>query len=403
MTSKAAGYEGKTTTWLGTVIPRSYSYKAKIKKIVNDQKISNLTTISIRGREDTGKTELAKGIAHMLHTELTKLPEPKNPDQYEKSHYEQIKKGYVVRMLNVDDLKNFRSLIESLPLINRILIFDDISFIKLNQIKHDLTTIRHLKSIDVKTVLIYNLHYSKGTDTYVRDTNFIFQTSISNGEVKNLTDLFANTPSAAWMLKKYLRDYIKFKSQGKLSINLSKRHYEAARVTIKYSKPFRLGLFTDAVKMGYFVFPRADRLGVDKCATCNEQHTENRPDIKKITEWLLGKHAKNGLDKAFSTLSLMAHGYNVRDKGYSRALNELMRLEKNNILTLDEALSAYYNIPLETIQNNHPKRPSISSKTRYDFLNKIGIDGLRPAGSKALTQEDIQDEYKQALDSKEDK
>ena len=196
LSAGGAAYEGKTTTWLNTVIPRSYSYLAKIKEIVNDQKVSNLTTISIRGREDTGKTELATGIAHMLHTELAKLPEPKNADQYERTHYTQIKKGYVVKLLNVDDLKKFREIIESLPIINRILIFDDISFTKINKIKHDLTTVRHLKSADVKTVLIYNLHYSKGTDTYIRDTNFIFQTSISNGEIKNLTDLFSSTPRA---------------------------------------------------------------------------------------------------------------------------------------------------------------------------------------------------------------
>ena len=398
MDSREAGYEGKTTKWLNVVIPRSYSYKEKIKEIVNDQKISNMTTISIRGREDTGKTELATGIAHMLHTELNKLPEPKNADQYEKSHYMQIKKGYVVKLLTVDDLKNFRNLIESLPLINRILIFDDISFTKINQIKHDLTTIRHLKTVDVKTVLIYNIHYSKGTDTYLRDTNYIFQTSISNGEIKNLTDLFSSTPYAYSMLRKYLKMYIKFKANGKLTVNLSKKNQKPALLTIPYSKPFRLGLFTNAVKMQFILFPQARRLGIEKCATCNQQTTEARPEPGRVYEWLLKKFSKRGIDKAFSTLSLMKYGYDVRDKGYSTALNVLLRLERNNIITPDEILAEHYNINLDAIQNSRPKRPSIPTKLQFDFLNALNLDGLCAVGNKPRTREEIQETFKEALD-----
>ena len=94
----------------------------------------------------------------------------------------------------------------------------------------------------------------------------------------------------------------------------------------------------------------------------------------------------------------------------------LKRLKKNNIEITDKIISVYHNT---TIGSDHhafimkrlfytiatlddiPKHHNhIPCKTRLLFLEKLGIDCLRPAGSKPLTKKEIQDKYKQALDNK---
>ena len=153
--------------------------------------------------------------------------------------------------------------------------------------------------------------------------------------------------------------------------------------------------------MQFIVFPTARRLGIDKCAVCNDQTTEERTDPKAALNFILHSFSKRSLDTGFSTHSLMNYGYNVRDKGYSVLLSVLIRLEQNNDITADELLSAYYDIPLDTIRNSRPRRPSIPAKIRYGYLNATGSDGLRPVGTKPKTREEIQEIYKEALRNKE--
>ena len=60
-----------TTKWLGTVIARSHSMLQKVIQVAEHQNDNDLTTVSIRGREGTGKTTLAVTIAHLLHEHFT--------------------------------------------------------------------------------------------------------------------------------------------------------------------------------------------------------------------------------------------------------------------------------------------------------------------------------------------
>ena len=63
-------------------------------------------------------------------------------------------------------MEHFSEIMERLPDLNRILVFDDASFIGASasqavmKIKRELTTVRHTAGQDVKVVLIFNFHYS---------------------------------------------------------------------------------------------------------------------------------------------------------------------------------------------------------------------------------------------------
>ena len=111
-------------------------------------------------------------------------------DEYENRHIKAAKRGYIVKLLTRDDLSRFAEVLKELPKQNRILVFDDLSFIKgdIGIVKQQITEVRHADGVDLKTVLFFNFHYSKAFDKYLRDTHFIIQTSGGTEEIKNLGD-----------------------------------------------------------------------------------------------------------------------------------------------------------------------------------------------------------------------
>lgn len=383
-------YTGKITQWLGATIPQNYSMIQKIKQIVRDQTKSNITTISIRGREDSGKTELARGMAHLLHTELSKQRIKENTDAYTRDHIRQISVGYIVRVLGVADLKNFRSIIESLPIVNRILIFDDISFKNLTAVKHDITTVRHIKGTDVKTILIYNFHYSKGLDPYLRDTEYMIQTSASMGEKRNLIEAYGNTQYGEAAIKSYIRMYQKIKKNGKLSVNLAPKRQKPAIVNILYSRPFRLALFSNNIDVVPFVFPESKRLGIDKCAVCRATEEKQLLDSNDVIAWLKRRYSSQVIERAFRGLSFLKYGFDVRSGGMSQAAEILLRLEKNNTIDIETLIAAFYGLDVDTVRNSIPKRIKISTKQKDSFFSQFGVDGLRSFRETPRKYEDMQ-------------
>ena len=182
-TSKSDILIEDTTTWLGTKIARKHSFLKTIKEIVNHQLQNEVTSIGLQGREGTGKSTLAKILAHEIHTEMSKKTTSKDIPQETR---EKIRKGYSVHFLNDNDLIHFQDTIDSMPNSNRIIVFDDVSFLtgkaskkELDHLKNAFTTIRHqTNGEDVKTVIIFCYHYSRGLDIYLRDTVVRYFTSI---------------------------------------------------------------------------------------------------------------------------------------------------------------------------------------------------------------------------------
>lgn len=122
------GADAVLTEWCGQVISRSHAFLPRIRDVADHQSRNEITSLSIRGREGTGKTTIARLISHTLHQELQARAVSTEPaaNEYEARHRESLKRGYLVRFLKAKDLENFADIMQRLPDQNRILVFDEI-------------------------------------------------------------------------------------------------------------------------------------------------------------------------------------------------------------------------------------------------------------------------------------
>lgn len=176
-----SGNKPKTNKYLPTVMKwkkvnmvRQESFLAAVKEVVRWAEEIDVTRVGIVGDMHSGKTTMAESIAHSIHKE-SKLP-------------------WAIKILYESDLMNFENTLKTLTVdTNWILRFDDVSFLDakhnkkaISQVKEAVTKIRHLEGgKDVKVILIYNYHYSKGLDKYLRMADFRFFTTVGSEEEDN--------------------------------------------------------------------------------------------------------------------------------------------------------------------------------------------------------------------------
>lgn len=126
-----------TTKWLGHVISKHHAFLPIVRDIANHQRFNEVTTVGIQGKEGSGKSTLARTIVHCLHKELYKITKEANLPADVKMKFEL---GYCVRFFSEDeDLLNFSETLKKLPRQNRIIVFDDVSFLQENTQKNLLT------------------------------------------------------------------------------------------------------------------------------------------------------------------------------------------------------------------------------------------------------------------------
>lgn len=160
--------------WKGVNMIRKESFLAAIKEIAIWAEHQDITKVGFVGGEGSGKTSMASCIAHCLHKE-SKIP-------------------FVVKKFTAEELMDFENTLKNLQNANHILIFDDVSFLSakhskktMDVVKEAVTKIRHLEGgHDVKIVLIYNYHYTKALDKYLRTADFRFFTSVGSEERDNM-------------------------------------------------------------------------------------------------------------------------------------------------------------------------------------------------------------------------
>ena len=392
--------DGYTTKWCDTVIARSHSMIQKVKEIAEHQNENELTTISVRGREGTGKTTLAITIAHLLHQHFDKFGKKvMTPgDDYGNRHIKASQRGYIVKVMSRDDLMRFAEVLSELPKQNRILIFDDLSFIKgnIDNIKQQVSQVRHTEGgVDLKTVLFFNFHYSKGFDKFLRDTHFIIQTSGGAEEVKNIGEILGGGKRANGIAAKFVSRYIEFNKKKQISLRMSTPGTTPERViTYQYSRPFRLSLFFDGMTPRYMVYPSAgqydspDPLGVQKCQICN-QIKKIDINLDYVNDWLVDRFGKKVMGIAMKNMSVIRYGHDALFTKANVALECIRRLEKNGIVNYTELLESYTKTDREKIKQYMRRGTIIPKKTRESFFLKFLHDGLKSQSDKSLKESDI--------------
>ena len=268
------------THWCGALCARAHTLGSKLEGVAMDHLLNEITFISCRGREGTGKTALALNIAHILHKKFEAMVADRklrDRDEYTRRHLAQMSVGYIVRLLDAENLRELAEQIRQCPRQNRIFIFDDLSHLGgLRPVKRMVSQIRHAENGDWKTVVIYNFHSSKAFDKYLRDTPFIFQTSMTIEEVEYVQDNFGGTKQTKQAVSSFKTLYSRLRRKGQVTMNMSPGSPRPQYVKYLYSRPFRLGLYYDSDRLSFFVWPDTEACGTEDCAVC-----PHHPDVER--------------------------------------------------------------------------------------------------------------------------
>ena len=372
-----------TTKWMGENIARSHAFLPAIKIIARHQLLNDVTTIALIGRESTGKTTLARSISHYLHIELTA-----QRDTFETSDRvkNQLAKGYCVRLLTADDLIDFKNTLQKLPNQNRILIFDDVSFMianhtakNLQKLQNEFTTIRHVEgSEDLRTVIILNFHYNKALGPYLRDTNFRFHTSLMNNDFTALKDVLGGNHMLK-TLRKFQTLHTKISTRGSVSIPLGKKSQKNRRwVKYTYDKPFRLTCFVDGNSARIKIYPQIDDL-IAECKICSHNSVvSDNVNYQDITEFLLSKYSDIELRGAANAMVVRRYGMSFKTKGTREAYTVIERLCSSGYTEDTKLISEILKnkSSRNIIPKNKKKASKIPGDIQKEFKEKFNSDCL---------------------------
>ena len=388
-TGNNANYVDYTTKWCGVDIAKKHSFLTVVKQIVNHQLFNEVTTVGVQGREGSGKTNLVDILAHLLHLDMTKMATNQSIDIKLKA---KLKIGYSVHKLGEPELKELKATLLGLPRNNRIIIFDDVSFMNgssskrdIDQIKQAMTTIRHHdETLDVKTIMIFCYHYSKGLDKYLRDTTVKFFTSIGPEEATNILSLVSGQPNKT-RVESFLSVYSKFSMGGTARFFLGegkdkKRNTRKSSriVQYKYNEPFRLFLYYNNSDVRFCVLPVYSALIKDECVICSNTPIKST-NTEDVVKWLIKQYSLPAVKKAARYELYRVYG-NIISQGHdSRKCHEaLRRLIVNGIIKTDELVSLVMDNNKQHIKTVK-QAEALSPDIRQAFTDNFNIDGLRSA------------------------
>lgn len=196
----------------------------------------------------SGKTTTTLNILHFIH---------------EKGH------NYITKWFDGHDMLNMDKIIKTMAKEEygrpHILVFDDASYTledvdkaKLAVLANSLTTIRH--QLGAKVIVIMNIHYSKATRKFFRDSDFTFFTSITAQEIANIYDLFRNDMRS---IKLFSRLYRQMTLNGKFTFNMSS--FSGKSLSYETHRPFRLGMVAEVTWMHFYLYT------TESCNMCDPQ------------------------------------------------------------------------------------------------------------------------------------
>lgn len=321
------GQKPTIITWKDAKMIRGHSLRAAVREILQIAEVRQVVKISIVGDQGTGKTTLSECLAHLCHT-ISEIP-------------------FAVKMFNKEDMFVFKETIDSLEPVNHILIFNDMSFMKANisktkieQIKQEMTTIRHIKGQDVKIILIYNYHYTLSLDKYLRQVDFRYFTNVGSSEFDNMVKQLG--PQYSDMINQFTRLEKQAELTKKFTFRLS-RTDPTKEFTYDYRKPFIPLLYWNGFGVRFVVSPK--REWIDPiCPVCT--HIDNvvaasELDVNELKENMIRVFGESHTRLAVR-LELYQNGYDVFPKRTKQAVKFLDAKIKNQDKKVFENLAACF-------------------------------------------------------------
>lgn len=314
--------------WKDQSMIRSHSIRATVKEIIQAIQAQDVVNINIIGDPSSGKTTLAKLLAHLIH-KMSDIP-------------------FAVRFFTKTELLNFESTLKTLSPANYVLLFDDVSFLGANAtkkqieiVKQAVSEIRHLPGgQDVKIINIKDFHYTLGVDKFLRQNDFSYFSTIGSSEDDNMEKIVKsrNMPLVHAFKKMKTRIRIAPEEEKKFTYMLGTNHF-----TYGYRKPFIPLLYWNNDTLRNVVSPK--REWVDKyCAVCSLYGSDEKFDqIIDVSQFIEESGAKfsESTFKHCVKLKLYSVGINVFDPREVSAGRYLDRALDTGKITLEQIATHY--------------------------------------------------------------
>lgn len=307
------------TKWKTEPMIRVHSVRATVKEILQVSKALDVVKVGIVGEPSTGKTTLAKVIAHLVH-KMSELP-------------------WAVRVFGEEEFLNMQKTLEALEPANYILIFDDLSFLtdrkKIEEVKQAITKIRHLRE-DVRVILIYDYHYTLGLDKYLRQANFRFFTGVGSSEDDNMLKIVGTKYQGR--IKDFQEKFVEMTTKFKCSFRIGPKKW----FSYNYKNPFVVALFFNNSRLRYVIFPTREWIdpicSICSAATGKLVHSEISVDqFKKESEAKFGPQVFIAAIK----LKLFSNGMNVYSSAVVSAQKYLNRAMEKKLISFEELATSY--------------------------------------------------------------
>ncbi len=318
-----------TIRWKGVPMVRSHSINKVAHQLMIMSKNQDYIAINIIGKQSTGKTELCRTLAHLIH-DFSKIP-------------------YNVDFFTKDDLLDLENTIKRLTPTNHIVIFEDVSFLKANAtpkqidtVQSVLSVIRHLNEGDFKIILFKNFHYTKAIPPFLRQNDMTFLSSVDDSEIKNLEEMFGKKNSMRILQLKDLRNDVINERDFKFPIG------RKGIFSYKPKDPFLPYLMSDGSYLRFIVSPL--RTWIEPfCQTCSpaKQSTETKQNLEQFVNGF-NKSFGKGVCKKAVELKLMQAGITTQTKRVLQALKHIEQFFNEKEINLEELSLAYNLTPRET-------------------------------------------------------
>jgi uncharacterized protein YaaQ len=334
-----SGTKGTPTIikWKGVPMVASHSIRTVAKEIINMSENQDFVSINCIGKQGTGKTELMKTLAHLIHSGA-KIP-------------------YNINYFGKNEMINLEETVKSLTPTNQIILMDDIAFLKasatnkqIDQIQQVLSVIRHLPSgEDVKIILFKSFQYTKAISPFLRQNDATFVSSVDDNEVSNLEDLLGKKYTLKINTLKNMRVQAKIGDNDKATF-VYPLGIKGHSLTYKARNPFLPFLYSNQISCRIVVSPL--RSWIDPiCHVCEPIHksVESKTNLSEFMEDFTKKFGGEANAKAAVKIKLIQNGINCYSPRITQAVRYIERFLAKKLINLEELAVAFDLSPTKTI------------------------------------------------------
>ena len=320
--------------WQNEKMVASHSIRSVAKEIINMSAAQDFVSINLIGKQGTGKTELMRTLAHLIH-DGAKIP-------------------YNINYFGKNEMLNLEETVTSLTPTNQIILFDDIAFLKasatnkqIDQIQQVLSVIRHLPSgEDVKIILMKSFQYTKSINPFLRQNDATFVSSVDDNEVDNLQDLLGKKYFQKINLLKNLR--VQSKLGDKFVYPLGTK---GKSLVYKARNPFLPFLYSNQISCRIVVSPLREWIQsiCHVCSPVKKQDSVAKQNLEEFIADFCKKFGSRSNAKTAVKIKLIQQGLNCYPKRIVQAVNYIDRYLAKKVFNLEELAVAFDLEPTKTL------------------------------------------------------